>query len=227
MVATPSANAPGRPGAPSSRRTVPLPKFTTPRIGAAALVAALVIPIPSHAQDTPGQAGPDVVGTIEMAVDGETWHFDVVEGPVTEGFATGYSAQPRGEAIALGASLYGRHRGSAATVNLTVGVWQASLEHMCDPFANQLRFSPADERATSKRLRPGERASESCPPAEGRPGGLSLHIDLAGAELDEETGELVVRGTFSGPLGRGDDARQITDGRFEATLRPFESLSGG
>ena len=189
--------------------------------GVPLLLAILSLSTPVEAQDT---SAPADVGTIEMVVDGETWTFEVVEGPVTEGFATGYSAQPRGEAMALGASLYGRHGGSATTINLTVGVWQATMEHMCDPFANQVRVSSDDDAGLSGRLRPGNTQSKTCPPPDDGPGGLALDISLTEANLDDETGLLTVRGTFAGPIGRGDDAPLVEEGRFEATLRPFEEL---
>lgn len=176
-------------------------------------------------EDEVRREGGPVVGEITMTLDGETRVFEVREGPVDEGFATGYSEQPRAGAMVLGASLMGRERGSGATVTLTVGVWRESMEHMCDPFTNQLRYSPADERRTGGRLRPGEEPSESCPPPpDGGRGGLAVHINLSEATLDEDAGTLRVAGTFAGPLGRGDDAPQVSDGRFEAALRPFDDL---
>jgi hypothetical protein len=173
------------------------------------------------AAQEPAGGEPPTVGVVEMKVAGERWVFDVVQGPPDQGFGTGATVTPRGEAVAVGVSLDGRHRGSDARVALSVGFWRDSGEHMCDPFANQLRFSSGDPRASGKRLRPGDRPSETCtPPPDGGPGGLSIHLNLAGASWDPETGVVRVAGSFSGPLGRGEEALRITEGRFEATVEP-------
>jgi hypothetical protein len=178
---------------------------------------------PDEAEVSNGEE--NVVGTIEMVADGETWTFEVREGPVRGGFSTGYREQPRAGRMVLGAGLHGWHRDSDAQIRVSVGVLRETMEHMCDPFANQVRFSPADERATGLRLREGDEPSETCPP---RPdvmnSGLATHINLTEATFDEEAGTLHVVGTFAGPLGRGDDAMQITEGRFEATLRSYDEL---
>lgn len=154
-----------------------------------------------------------------MVADGQRWVYDVVEGPIGEGFATGYNRQPRGEAVALGAQLHGRHRDSEATLQLGIGVWREKGNHMCDPFANMVGFSPAD-RASRMKLRPGDIASETCPSPEEGVGGLSVDLNLTEAAFDEETGSLHVTGTFSGPLGRGagGDAGQRGTFRRHAAL---------
>lgn len=171
------------------------------------------------------EASGTAVGTVEMVADGRSWTFDVREGPMDEGFTTGYSEQPRAGAMVMGAALQGWHRDSDARIEVSVGVWSETMEHMCDPFANQVRFSPAGERAGQKRLRPAGDPSETCPPPpDGGRGGLAVHINLTEATLDAEAGTLHVVGTFTGPLGRGDDALQVTEGRFEATLRPYGEL---
>lgn len=166
-----------------------------------------------------------VVGTIEMMVDGEVRVFDVRQGPPDEGFQTGYNEAVRMEATVLGATLHGWDRESGARMNLSVGVWGESLEHMCDPFANQVHFSTSDPRGFGKKLRPDGNPSETCPPPpDGGMGGLTTHLNLTEATLDEATGALHVVGTFAGPLGRGEDAMQVSRGRFEATLLPFGQL---
>lgn len=166
-----------------------------------------------------------VVGTIEMIVDGEMRVFDVRQGPADRGFATGYSEQPRGESLVLGGGLQGWDRESDAKIRISVGVWRETLEHMCDPFANQVEFSSADPRAFGKRLRPDGHPSETCPPPPGGGmGGLPIQLNLTDATLDEATGALHVTGTFAGPLGRGNDVLEISEGRFEATLLPFDEL---
>lgn len=167
------------------------------------------------------------VGTIEMVVDGETWTFDVREGPVRGGFSTGWSQQPRAGRMVVGAGLHGWHRDSDAQIRVSVGIWRETMEHMCDAFANQVRFSPADERSSGGRLRPDGAPSETCPPEpDVMNSGLATHINLTEATFDEEAGTLHVAGTFSGPLGRGEDAMQVTEGRFEATLRSYDELGG-
>jgi hypothetical protein len=89
---------------------------------------------------------------------------------------------------------------------------------------NTVEFYPGEEGASRLRLRPDGNPSETCPPpAEGR-GGLSLHLNVPEATLDKEDDRLHVAGTFAGPLGRGDDAIQVTRATFEATLRPFDRL---
>lgn len=179
---------------------------------------------PAEAEATiSGQQTGAVVGKIEMVLDGEPRVFEVQEGPVDEGFATGYNVAPRGEAMAMGAALNGLDPATGDQIEITVGVWQETLEHMCDPFANQIRYSPADEDASGGRLRPDGNPSETCPPSPDVMGsGLTVHINLVDATFDAEAEELRVVGTFAGPLGRGDDAIQVSDGRFEAALHPFE-----
>lgn len=193
------------------------------------LLAALPGPATVEAQSPEeaeaSNAEEDVVGTIEMVADGEPWTFEVREGPVRGGFSTGYSEQPRAGRMVLGAGLHGWHRDSDAQIRVSVGVLSETMEHMCDPFANQVRFSPADERASGGRLRPDGNPSETCPPEpDVMNSGLATRINLTEATFDEEAGTLHVVGTFAGPLGRGDDAVQVTEGRFEATLRPYDEL---
>lgn len=167
----------------------------------------------------PGEQ-PSPVGTIEMTVRGETTVFEVREGPVSEGFSTGYSVQPRGESLVVGTSMHGWAQDSEEEIVVSVAFWKRSLEHMCDPFANQVRYE-------GRRLRPGDEASSTCPPPEdGGGGGLSVNINLTGASVDEANGTVYVSGTFAGPLGRGDVALPVSEGRFEATLRSFEDLRG-
>lgn len=165
-----------------------------------------------------------IVGRIEMLVDGVVHTFQVREGPVDEGYSTGYRRSVRGESWVLGAGLGGRDPETGDEMLVTVGIWEEGLRHMCDPFANQIRYSPAGE-SRSKGLRPGDTASETCPPdPDVADGGLSVNVNVTGARLDADTGSLHVKGTFSGPLGRGDGALHVSMGRFEATLRPYDEL---
>ena len=160
------------------------------------------------------------VGIVEMVVDGREKVFEVREGPIREGFVTGYGVQPRGEELFVSTSLHGWDRATDEEIVVSVAFWKESLEHMCDPFANRVRYRGDD-------LRPGSEPSETCPPPEdGGRGGLRLHINLTEASMDEEEGTVHVAGTFAGPLGRGDEAPRVTEGRFEAILRPMEELGG-
>lgn len=191
----------------------------------AALAGPAIVEAQSPDEAEASTAEGNVVGTIEMVADGETWTFEVREGPVQGGFSTGYSEQPRAGRMVLGAGLHGWHLDSDAQVRVSVGVWRETMEHMCDPFANQVRFSPADERASGGRLRPDGTPSETCPPdPDVMNSGLALHINLDEAAFDAEAATLHVVGTFAGPLGRGDDIMQVTEGRFEATLRSYDEL---
>lgn len=166
------------------------------------------------------------VGKIEMLVDGVVHTFRVREGPVDEGYSTGYRRSVRGESWMLEAGLGGRNPETGDEILVTVGIWEEGLRHMCDPFANQVRYTLAGE-SRSKGLRPGDTASETCPPdPEVANGGVSVNVNVTGAQLDAETGRLHVKGTFAGPMGRGDEALHVSMGRFEATLRPYDELRG-
>lgn len=163
------------------------------------------------------------VGTIEMVVDGGTMTFDVRQGPEDEGYATGYGEFIRGESYVVGATLEGWHRDSGARISVTTAFARESREHYCDPFANQVRYRPADDSERSRQLRPGKGSSETCPPREGVAGITSLDINLREARYDPDAEVVYVAGDFAGPLGRGDDAWQVESATFEATLRPREN----
>lgn len=160
------------------------------------------------------------VGTIRAVMDGETRVFRVMEGPVTRGFATGWNQQPRGGTMVLGASLLGDEEGSDAQMSIRLGVARDSGAQWCDPFSNLVEFLPAGDRAGRNRLREGGTSSSACPD-------LPLDVNVTEADFDEDRGTLHLKGTFSGPMGRGEDAIQVTRGEFEATLHSMDSLMGG
>jgi len=166
------------------------------------------------------QEGGTQVGTIQAVMDGETRVFRVMEGPVTQGFATGWNQSPRGETMVLGASLLGNEEGSDAQMSIRLGVARDSGAQWCDPFANLVEFLPAGDRAGRNRLREGGISSSTCP-------NLPLNVNVTETDFDGDEETLYLKGTFSGPMGRGDDAIQVTDGEFEAILHSMDSLMGG
>lgn len=183
------------------------------------LLLLTVFPLGSITQDTGS-----VVGTVEMMLEGETRVFDVVEGPPGEGFSTGYRESIRGESMVLGASLHAVDPESGEALIIQIPVNPASGKHLCDPMANNVEFSPADERATRKRLRPDANPSETCPPDPEGAGGVAIHLNLVEASYDGEAGTLRLKGTFGGPLGRGEEAMHVSEGRFQATIHSFSDL---
>lgn len=162
------------------------------------------------------------VGTIEIDTPSGTRTFTVVEGPPTEGYSTGYRRTPIGERWALSFSVTGEEDGTGASLLIQTGVYQESMEQVCDPFSNNVELHGTDDGG---RLRPGGTASENC--------GNSVDIDVTEASWDEAAGTLHVAGDFSGPIAgssadvESGDALMVTEGRFEATLHSFESLMGG
>lgn len=162
-----------------------------------------------------------VVGTIEIDTPEGTRIFRAMEGSPRDGYATGYRRAPIGEAWALSFSISAEEQGSGATLLVQTGVYQASMEQVCDPFSNLVELSGED----GGRLRPGGAESANC--------GNTVDIDVTEAHFDEEAGELRVAGTFSGPIAgssrdvESGDALVVSEGRFEATLHSFESLMGG
>jgi hypothetical protein len=188
------------------------------------LTALLVVLSVSPASSQPKPEAGQVVGTIELVADGEKRIFEVREGPITEGFATGYSQRPMGEAVALYANLQGSEPGTGAGIKVRFAVRRESGAHLCSPMDNTVEFYPSEEGASRLRLRPDGNPSKTCPPpAEGR-GGLSLHLNVSEATLNKEDDRLHVAGTFAGPLGRGDDAIQVSRAAFEARLSRFNRL---
>lgn len=169
-------------------------------------------------QQTSGAA----VGTIEIDTPSGTRAFQVVEGPPSEGYATGYRRTPIGEQWALSFSITGEEEGTDASLLIQTGVYQASMEQICDPFSNNIELHGTDDGG---RLRSGGTESENC--------GNAVDIDVAEASYDEAAGALRVAGTFSGPIAgssrdvESGDALMVSEGRFEATLHSFESLMGG
>jgi hypothetical protein len=159
------------------------------------------------------------VGTIEAVMAGQTRTFRVMEGPVDQGFATGWNQAPRGGVMVLGASLLAREEGTDAEMSIRLGVGRESQSQWCDPFSNLVEFMPADADGGRKRLRPGGTSSSVCPD-------LPVDINVTEAEFDGDQETLHLKGTFSGPVGRGDDAIQISQGHFEATLHSMASLMG-
>jgi hypothetical protein len=180
----------------------------------------LVVPSTAQAGTSGGQEAGSPVGTIEMVVDGATRTFEVREGPITEGFSTGFREMMRGEAMVRGASLQGFEEGSDAQVVVRISVAGDPPTHHCDPMANGVELSPAQERASRMRLRPGGTNSSSCPDS-------PVDVTLTQATFDEDTGALQLVGTFSGPLGRGDAALQVSEGHFEATVHSFQAIGSG
>lgn len=171
-------------------------------------------PLAARAAQSGDQGDGAVVGSIEIVIDGEARAFQVREGPVDEGFATGYSQNPVGESMVFGVSLMGTEESSDARILVQTGVYQSSMEQVCDPFSNNVEMHGSDRGG---RLRPGEGNSTTCPDS-------PVDINVTEASFDEETEVLHLLGTFSGSLGRGADASQVTEGRFEATLRSFQVL---
>jgi hypothetical protein len=161
------------------------------------------------------------VGTIEIDTPSGTRTFTVVEGPPTEGYSTGYRRTPVGERWALSFSVTGEEEGTGASLLIQTGVYQQSMEQVCDPFSNNVELRGTDDGG---RLRPGGTASANC--------GNSVDIDVTEASWDEAAGELHVAGDFSGPIAgssrdvESGDALMVSEGRFQATLHSFESLSG-
>jgi len=154
------------------------------------------------------------VGTIEIVTDGGTRIFQVLAGPMSEGFATGYNESPVGESMVFGISIHGREEGTGAEMMVQTGVYQQSMDQVCDPFSNNIEFFPRGERSSRKRLRPGGSSPTTCPEN-------TVDISVTEASFTEAAGALHVAGTFSGPLGRAEDAIQVSEGRFEATLHSF------
>lgn len=154
-----------------------------------------------------------VVGSIEIQTPGGTRTFQVVEGPPGEGFSTGYNERPVGEAMAFGFSVTGEEEGTDASLLIRSGVFRDSMEQVCDPFSNNVEL----HAEPGGRLRPGDTGSTTCP-------GNAVDINVTAASFDEAEGTLHVEGTFSGPLGRGDDAVPVSQGRFEATVRSFQAF---
>lgn len=175
----------------------------------------------AQAPTADGQEGGTAVGTIEMHTPGGTRTFQVLEGSPMEGFATGYRRSPVGEAWALTFSITGEEEGTGASLTIQTGVYQESMEQICDPFSNNIELSGEE----GGRLRPGGTPSENC--------GNQVHLDVTEARYDEAGGELHVAGTFSGPIAgssqaaEAGDALMVSGGRFQATLHSFESLMEG
>jgi hypothetical protein len=166
-----------------------------------------------------------VVGTIEIDTPAGTRTFQAAEGSPRQGYATGFRRSPIGEAWALSFSISGEEEGTGASILVQTGVYQESMEQVCDPFSNNVELSPGADDAPGGRLRPGSAQSETCQNA--------VDINVTGASYDPEAGELKVAGTFSGPIAgssedvESGDALMVSEGRFEATLHSFESLMGG
>lgn len=156
------------------------------------------------------------VGSIEMTTDAGTRVFQVMEGSPSEGHASGFNEQPMGEALAVTASLRGVEEASGDALLVQTGVFRESLEQICDPMTNNVELHPAGD-APRARLRPGGEAPATCPEN-------TVDVEVTDASFDAEAGTLHLVGTFSGPLGTGEDAVQVREGRFEATLRSFREL---
>jgi len=161
-----------------------------------------------------------MVGTIEIDTPAGTRTFQAREGSPMDGYATGYRRSPIGEAWALSFSISGEEEATGASMIVQTGVYQASMDQVCDPFSNNVELSGE----AGGRLRPGDTESANC--------GNRVDIDVTEARFDEEAGELYVTGTFSGPIAgssqdvESGDALMVSEGRFEATLHSFESLMG-
>ena len=126
----------------------------------------------------------------------------------------GTTRTPVGESMAFGVSLMGTEASSDARILVRTGVYQASRQQICDPFSNIVEMHGSDRGG---RLRPGGTNSTTCPENQ-------VDINVTRASFDEEAETLHLEGTFSGPLGRGDNAIQVREGRFEATVRSFQAL---
>lgn len=180
---------------------VPLMLLTAPGAGAA--------------QAGSQEAG-TVVGSIQLSTADGSRMFQVLEGSPREGFATGFNEQPMGEAMALTVSLDGREEGGGAELLIQTGVFQASMAQVCDPMTNNVELHPG-EAGARLRLRPGGSPPATCPEN-------TVDVEVTEATFDRDAGTLHLVGTFSGPLGQGDDALQVSEGRFEATVHSFREL---
>lgn len=179
------------------------------------MLAFLALPVPGAGQSEGAGTG-EVVGTIEVVTDAGTRTFQVQEGPPSEGFSTGYAERPMGEAMALTVSLYGQEQGGSAEMLVQTGIYRDSSRQICDPMSNNVELHRGSGESRL-RLRPGGSAPATCPDN-------IVDIEVTDATFDPEAGTLHLVGTFSGPLGQGGDAIQVSEGRFEATVRSFQDL---
>jgi hypothetical protein len=186
---------------------------------ALAVLTFLAALTPSNPPAVSGQEAGAVVGTIEIVTPGGTRTFAVLEGPPSEGFATGYNRNPVGEAWAFSFTVTGVEEGTGDELMIQSGVYQESMAQICDPLSNNVEL----HGEPGGRLREGGTNSSTCP-------SNTVDLDVTEASFDETQGTLHVVGTFSGPFAGSNadveagDAVQVTAGRFEATLRSFQDL---
>jgi hypothetical protein len=197
---------------------VPAPRPSHP-VSAALVAVAVALAgaaSPTLAQDTPDMGSQ--VGTIEATLDGDDRVFPVYEGPLEEGFATGYV--DRGNPDVLYVSLLGMDTETGDRIMVHVVVDTSDGRHVCVPLDNRVVYYPAGAESGHRLATHTTTSSETCPVRPGSVTGVAYDLNVRSVSLDAAEGTVQVSGDFSGEFGRGGDAVSVEDGTFQATVGP-------